>query len=88
MLDDHLIVRVAGNDSFDLGQLMAGSDKELLGLGSDCFVVGHCQRQEKVAVKVRAFAEELVDMPIKSAVRRGDLLNPLVDLPEDGLVSC
>lgn len=88
VLEDDLIARLASYDALDLRELVTGSDEERLRVGADFLVRAHRQRQEQIAVKVRAFAHELVHVPVAPAVRRGDLLDLFVDLTEDRFVFC
>ena len=78
------------DDLFDIERLMADRDDEAPGIASDCFVRRDLERPHPLQAQgVGAFADEPVhEIRVGGAFSEisRDLADPLVDLPEDGLV--
>src|SRR2546423_5572143 len=88
---DHEIALSAGHDALDLRVLVPRHDDEALRVAPNLLVVRACQLEALQAVEVAALADEL-DTERVSLTERveslGHVLDPLVELPEDGLVPC
>src|SRR4051812_30591670 len=78
--DQEALVRV--DDRLDLRDFMTGKDEEAVRAGADVLVLLDRQRHTRVASLVHALADERAE-----ASRRGEVLDPFVDLAKQALIS-
>src|SRR5512133_3282368 len=85
VLPHDVVALQPGDDAFDVRILVTGIDGKLMCLRADLFVFGRRHADALNAGGVPAFADEVERLGLE-VERLGETLDPLVDLPKDGLV--